>query len=610
MRPTNRRSVKVRVAALLGPLFQIAKTIRSACRSGTLGSALGDLVQLSAAALRGVAEEFRDSVRERDGLESDSLSELQSRVSGLHDLLPDEPGYSYSILIPAVSADVNHLVQAVSSAARQTSPRLEILIGFANDAAQIEQAVQEVRDDFTAVAANIECVHVPIDKSDDPTVSVTNALAKRARHARLLVVGPEDWLRPDLLYRFELALRAVEGSQPKVVLCDEREIDQGDSLVRESHRTRRPPHVPYESCEAEQSCLLVPREVWNAVGGLRPRCANAARFDLCLRLQLYGCESLHVPLPLYVRRVSRREEQRVPPRDVASARVTALRDYAASAQLDWKIGEPDEAGDFRVTPALAEQPPVQVVVLFRDQRELTLRCARSLAAQKGVTVDLLFVNNRSTDDRLSQDLQQLGATVVDADEPFNYSRLNNRGAAESTSPLILFLNNDVCLEPTAVEELARWIQQPGIGAVGGRLLYPDKRIQHAGIERANLTRETEISWRHTEVGTPLWKAHAAHQVRIVEALTAACLLLSREVFESIGQFDEQNFPIAYSDTDLCRRIQAAGLLCLYTPYAQGVHYESSTRGYSSIEDWERSRWLHELTSTARVSDRPIPTEFH
>ena len=86
------------------------------------------------------------------------------------------------------------------------------------------------------------------------------------------------------------------------------------------------------------------------------------------------------------------------------------------------------------------------------------------------------------------------------------------------------------------------------------------------------------------------------------------MLIRREVLDAAGGFDEDNYPIAYSDTDLCRRIRLAGWTCLYTPYAKGVHYESASRGYSAIEDWERSRWLHSVTASACQENQPIVTE--
>jgi GT2 family glycosyltransferase len=193
-------------------------------------------------------------------------------------------------------------------------------------------------------------------------------------------------------------------------------------------------------------------------------------------------------------------------------------------------------------------------------------------------------------------LSELGAEVLRADYPFNYSRINNDAIQRSVRgrefPLVLFLNNDVILDPGAIAELAFWARQPGIGAVGARLRYPSGQLQHGGIEISEIDSGERIAWAHTDHGQEPEALAFAKIPRVVEAVTAACALVSRAAFESVGGFDEDLYPVAYSDTDLCRRLRRAGLYSFYTPFATGEHHESLTRGVNPYEDLESSRWLH------------------
>jgi GT2 family glycosyltransferase len=189
--------------------------------------------------------------------------------------------------------------------------------------------------------------------------------------------------------------------------------------------------------------------------------------------------------------------------------------------------------------------------------------------------------------------------VIAISEPFNFSRLNNLALERSKAPAdfntVLFLNNDVELNDDCLLEMSRWMDQPKVGCVGARLHYPNKLLQHGGVMLNKKCPADEMIWYHIDHGRSEEHLSFAAVINVPDAITGACMMIKKEVFNEIGGFDAVNYPIAYSDTNLCQRLTKKGYYSLYTPYAVGIHHESATRKYNNIEDFEQSSWLAKNT---------------
>jgi GT2 family glycosyltransferase len=244
------------------------------------------------------------------------------------------------------------------------------------------------------------------------------------------------------------------------------------------------------------------------------------------------------------------------------------------------------------TPALTEQAVpyvplpersgltarVSIVIPFRDRLELLQNCLRSLRASTYRGVEVVLVNNGSTQPRTQRFLAQIvtrpRVRVLDMPGEFNFSRLCTAGAARAEGDHLLFLNNDTeVLARDWLEHLLHIVADPKVGIVGATLLYPDRTIQHAG-----LFPRTDGLWVHLHRGQPA-DQDELRVARSVPAVTAACLLIRRELFGQLGGFDER-FPRAYNDVDLCQRVRERGLLVVVSPHARLFHYEGLSRGYS------------------------------
>ena len=225
---------------------------------------------------------------------------------------------------------------------------------------------------------------------------------------------------------------------------------------------------------------------------------------------------------------------------------------------------------------------VSIIIPFKDRPELLRNCLRSLSASTHRRFEVILVDNGSTQRRTRRLLDRYGARpgvqIVCDPSPFNFARLCNRGAHRATGDFLLLLNNDTeVLDRDWLEQLMTIAADPNVGAVGATLLYPDRTIQHAG-----LFLRSDGVWVHPYRGDVEGANGELRVARSVPAVTAACLMIRRQLFQEVGGFDEQ-FPVMFNDVDLCARLRSRGLQVVITPHARLFHYESLSRGYTLDE---------------------------
>jgi glycosyltransferase involved in cell wall biosynthesis len=191
--------------------------------------------------------------------------------------------------------------------------------------------------------------------------------------------------------------------------------------------------------------------------------------------------------------------------------------------------------------------------------------------------------------------QQIGARVVRDEGAFNFSRLINRGASAARGEVLAFLNNDIeAEEPGWLREMASHVVRRGIGAVGARLWYPDGTLQHGGVI-LGLGGVAGHAFPRIPRGHPGYFNRAWLQQNC-SAVTAACLLVRKDVFKKAGGFDETNLPVSFNDVDFCLRLRAAGYENVWTPYANLIHRESASRGHQRTPE-EQAQFMREATET-------------
>lgn len=346
---------------------------------------------------------------------------------------------------------------------------------------------------------------------------------------------------------------------------------------------------------------LFHRETAVAVGGLREGFPGAEPYDLALRLTDESARVLHLPDVLVTTiekaptpgdtwHVSNwRDEER-----------RAIADALARRGAHGSVERGIHPGTWRTRYALPDPPGVTAVIPTGGNLALLRPCLDDLLHRTDYpNLDILLVDNSN-----GPDVEALVAElnvhhpnvrrVVDPRKPFNYSALVNASLSHTESPYLLMLNDDITvIDPGWLCAMAEHAQRPEIGIVGAKLLYPDDTIQHAGVILGPFGGSVHVFKRMP--GDDPGFFDLPDVVRNVSAVTFACALIDRAVFDAIGGLDEVNLPVAFNDTDFCLRARDAGFEVLYTPHAALHHHESVTKtviAHPHEIEYLRMRWGH------------------
>jgi GT2 family glycosyltransferase len=255
----------------------------------------------------------------------------------------------------------------------------------------------------------------------------------------------------------------------------------------------------------------------------------------------------------------------------------------------------------RATPFdLAKQtsPLVSIIIPTKNQFFLLKQCINSLLSHTAYPLfELLIIDNQSDEPESLVYLEQLAAKdniqILHYPHPFNYSAINNVAVKQANGSLIALLNNDIeVINSNWLDEMVTHALRPDIGCVGAKLYYPDGTIQHGGVILG-----IKGTASHAHKYFP--KGHTGYYNRLcvvhnVSAVTAACLVMRKKLFEEVGGFDAVNLKVAYNDVDLCLKVMALGYRNLWTPHAELIHYESKSRGKK--RSWWQRRKLRKEAS--------------
>ncbi|WP_431226294.1 glycosyltransferase family 2 protein [Burkholderia contaminans] len=228
------------------------------------------------------------------------------------------------------------------------------------------------------------------------------------------------------------------------------------------------------------------------------------------------------------------------------------------------------------------QPLVSLIIPTRNRCDLLRRCIDSIFEKtRYQNFEIIVIDNGSSEVESIKYLNEINGcdkvSVVRMDVPFNYSLLNNRAVGGARGEFIGLLNNDIeVISPHWLDEMISCAQQEGVGAVGAKLLYPDGRIQHAGVIMGIHGGADHV--HRYEVRSSTGYFGNAGYVNCYLAVTAACLIVKKSLFEVVGGLDEENFVVAFNDVDFCLKLHDAGYRNVWTPHAELFHHESASRG--------------------------------
>jgi GT2 family glycosyltransferase len=354
-------------------------------------------------------------------------------------------------------------------------------------------------------------------------------------------------------------------------------------------------HSPYFKCEWNPDLFLSHNMISHLgayraalvreVGGFREGFEGSQDYDLALRCteRLEPRQIVHIPRVLY-------HWQVLPGSASLSAGEKPYAMIAAERAINSHLVRMERKAKasvlgpgYRVQYEIPSPPPkVSLIILTRNKADLLARCMDTIQTRTGYrNYEIIVIDNGSDDRATLEYLENVAnkqiAKVIRNDSPFNFAALNNSGAACAAGEILGFLNNDLeIISPEWLEEMVSHACRPDIGAVGARLWYPHGGLQHGGVVLGvtGVANHAHRLLRRGEIG------HTGRGVLIqsFSAVTGACLVVRRALFESVNGFDERHFAIAYNDVDFCLRLNARGYRTLWTPYAELHHLESASRG--------------------------------
>lgn len=485
-----------------------------------------------------------------------------------------------SILVPVYCTPIRYLTEMIESVRSQSYCNWELCIADAS----MNDDLTNCLTDYANKDARIRFVSL---KENGGIAENTNAAAELATGAFIGLLDHDDLLAPEALYEVTMAL---QDQITDVVYTDE------DKISMNSDRYFDPNLKPDFSPDLLRShnyithFFVVKKELFDRVGRFRRVFDGAQDYDLILRCTELAENIRHIPKILYHWRMHADSTAENPESKLYAyeAGKHAIEEHLERCGRKGTVEIMPLWGMNRVRYETPGDPLVSVVIPNMDHIEDLDRCVRSILEKNTYpNVEILIIENNSRKKdtflyykKLREEFPQI--RVLRWEKEFNYSAINNYGVKKANGDYILLLNNDTeLIEPDSIREMVGLCMQRETGCVGAKLLFADDTVQHAGIVLGFGGFAGHVFSR---IGRDaLGYMMRARIIGNFSAVTAACLMVRREVYEQVGGLDE-SFAVALNDVDFCLRVRKAGYLNVLQPFSLWYHYESKSRGYEDTPE--------------------------
>lgn len=493
--------------------------------------------------------------------------------------LPRQP--LFSVVVPVYNTPEKYLRRCLDSVCAQTWKRWELCI--ANDAST-KPHVRAVLDAYADKDQRIKVVH---RERNGHISAASNSAIELAQGDWLVLLDHDDELHPSALS--EVALALAENPCWRLVYSDEDKIDADGNRFDPYMK----PDWNYDLF-LSHNCIshlgVYDAALVREVGGFREGLEGSQDWDLALRCveKLEADQVGHVPRVLYHWRAIQGSTALAPQeKDYAhEAGAQAIASHLERTGSTGRVSDiPGQRGNYRVRYAVPQPAPlVSILVPTRDRLDLLRACIDSILQKSTYPAyEILIIDNQSREPETLKYLASFESggrvRVLPYDDPFNYSRINNFAASRAHGSVLCLMNNDITvITPGWLEEMVGHACRAGVGAVGAMLYYPNGTIQHAGVVIGAHGIAAHAYAGHAR-GYPGHMSRA-RLIQEMSAVTAACLVVRRAVFDGVGGLDS-HLDVAFNDVDFCLRLLRAGYRNVWTPFAELYHHESATRGYET-----------------------------
>lgn len=480
-----------------------------------------------------------------------------------------------SIAVPAYQTPVEFLRQMIESLIVQTYSNWELCIV---NASPDNEEMQKVLAEYSAGDSRVRFCNL---KENLGIAENTNRAFAMAKGEFVGLLDHDDLLAPNALYEIVKILQ--DHPQADALYTDE------DKVTTELDEHFQPHLKPDFNLDLLRSnnyiChfFVVRKSIVEKAGGFRKEFDGAQDYDFIFRCTENAGEVLHVPEILYHWRTHKASTADNPASKMYAfeAGKRAIEAHLERTGTKGEVSHTQDLGFYRVKYPVQGKPLVSVIIPNKDEKETLQTCLEMLEKNTGYqNFEIIIVENNSTTDEIFRYYKELSRNrkihLLRWGKEFNYSAINNFAVAHAKGEYLLFLNNDVkSINPDWLEEMLGVCQRPEVGGVGAKLIYPDNTIQHAGcvIGMGGIAGHMFVDMPADRTGY----LHKASLLQDMSAVTAACLLMKKEVFEQAGGFTEE-LAVAFNDVDLCLKVRKNGYLIVYDPYAKLYHMESKTRG--------------------------------
>ena len=511
-----------------------------------------------------------------------------------------------SVLTPLWNTPENFLREMIESVQAQTYQNWELCLADGSDDAHAY--VGEICREYAAKDSRI--VYKKLEKNGGIAEN-TNRCLEMATGEFVAPFDHDDLLHPCVLYEY---VKVINEKDADYIYCDEATFKNGD--VNQMITMHFKPDYAIDNLRANNYIChfsMFDKKLLEGTELYRTKFDGSQDHDMILRLTDRARNVVHVPKLLYYWRqhagsVSSGVEAK--PYVVESARGAVADHLRRHGFANFKITSTRAFETiFKITYEIIGEPKISIIIPNKDHVEDLRRCITSIIEKSTYdNYEIIVVENNSETREIFAYYEELAnnpaVKIITYKGDFNYSAINNLGVSEASGEYVLLLNNDIqIITVNWMEELLMYAQRPDVGAVGAKLYYPDKTIQHAGVVIGLGAHRTAGHVHYRQKRENLGYMGRLCYAQNMSAVTGACLLVKKALYEEAGGLDE-SFAVSLNDVDFCLKLRRLGYLNVFTPFAEAYHYESASRGsdmtgeaaarYNAESARFREKWKAEL----------------
>ncbi|EFH7924531.1 glycosyltransferase family 2 protein [Escherichia coli] len=484
-----------------------------------------------------------------------------------------------SVVMPVYNPEEVYLRACIDSVLEQSYPYWELCIA---DDKSPKEHVQRVLREYEAKDPRVKVVY----RQQNGHISAASNSALQIAIGEFVALLDHDDALPEHALLF---MAQTIHSQPnaRILYSDEDKLNAKGERFEPHFKSDWNPDL-FFSQNYVSHLGVYHHDLLKKISGFRLGVEGSQDQDLLLRClpHVQADQIVHIPRVLYHWRTVEGSTALASGEKsyTTDAGIKALQDYFATRQPGVKVEAGRVPNTYRVCYPIPEPAPlVSLLIPTRDRRSLTETAVRSILEKSTYTnYEILILDNGSVEAETLEFFSQIQeedhrVKVLAYDYPFNYSAINNFGARHAKGTIIGLINNDIeVINPEWLTEMVSHSLRPEIGCVGAKLYYPNDTLQHGGVI-LGIGGVANHSHKHFS------RTHPGYFARLVctqnySAVTAACLLIRKEIFDAVEGLDEENLKVAFNDVDFCLKVREAGYRNLWTPYAELYHYESISRG--------------------------------